>query len=459
MRTTLALVFIAAAAAPAQVRLPAYTREVLPNGVVLVMSPRAGVPLVHIRVDVRGGTESEPEKRAGISSVTAELLRRGTSKRTPDQFSEEIDSLGAVFRTGADEQSTTIAGEFLKKDFDIGLDLVADAVLRPSFPEPEVKKLLARRMDAIRTSRDNPAAAMSSYWRAYFFGSAHPYGRPADEISLERLRRDDIADYHKRMYTGANLVVILTGDFDSKTAREKVIAAFGQVPRGTAWAWLQEPAPPNVSGPRLLLIDKPDATQTYFRIGRPGIARTNPDRVTLWLVNTLFGGRFTSMLNDELRINTGLTYGARSVVEESRLTRGIFIDTYTKTDTTGKAIDLALELLKRLNEKGITTEQLASAKAYLKGTFPPGHLETIDQVAGELAELEMFGLSRAEIDTLFARLDAVTVERANAAIRKYYAPRNLTFLVLGNAAKIRESIAKYSPQISERSIRQPGWGS
>jgi zinc protease len=115
--------------------------------------------------------------------------------------------------------------------------------------------------------------------------------------------------------------------------------------------------------------------------------------------------------------------------------------------------------LKRLNEKGITAEQLASAKAYLKGTFPTRHLETIDQVAGELAELEIFGLTRDEIDTLFARMDAVTVEQANAAIRKYYAPENLTFLVLGNAAKIRESITKYAPQISERSMRQPGWGS
>jgi predicted Zn-dependent peptidase len=216
---------------------------------------------------------------------------------------------------------------------------------------------------------------------------------------------------------------------------------------------------PSGSGPRLLLIDKPDATQTYFRIGRTGIARTTPDRVALWLVNTLFGGRFTSILNDEMRVNSGLTYGAGSYVDEARLPGGIVISTFTKTETTGKAVDMALDLLKRLHEKGITAEQLASAKAYLKGTFPPRNLETIDQVADRLAELEIHGLARDEIDSLFARIDAVTVEQANAVIRKYYAPENLTFVLLGNAAGIRDSIKKYAPQVTERSIKQPGWGS
>jgi predicted Zn-dependent peptidase len=278
-------------------------------------------------------------------------------------------------------------------------------------------------------------------------------------MSLERIRREDIVDYHKRMYSGANLVVILTGDFDPKVAREKVAASFGQAPRGTGYTWVKDASRPSGSGPRLLLIDKPDATQTYFRIGRTGIARTTPDRVALWLVNTLFGGRFTSILNDEMRVNSGLTYGAGSYVDEARLPGGIVISTFTKTETTGKAVDMALDLLKRLHEKGITAEQLASAKAYLKGTFPPRNLETIDQVADRLAELEIHGLARDEIDSLFARIDAVTVEQANAVIRKYYAPENLTFVLLGNAAGIRESIKKYAPQVTERSIKQPGWGS
>src|SRR5262249_13076375 len=145
------------------------------------------------------------------------------------------------------------------------------------------------------------------------------------------------------------------------------------------------------TSPAVMLIDKPDATQTYFLIGQPGARRSAPDRVALTLVNTLFGGRFTSMINDELRVNSGLTYGASSHVEMARLTGSLYITTYTKTETTQQAIDMALAVLKRLHDNGITAEQLASAKTYLKGTYPPQHLQTSDQIANMLGEIELFG--------------------------------------------------------------------
>lgn len=206
------------------------------------------------------------------------------------------------------------------------------------------------------------------------------------------------------------------------------------------------------------MIDKPDATQTYFRIAQPGISRTDADRTTLLLINTLFGGRFTSMLNDELRVNTGLTYGANCLLDVAREPGAITISTYTRTDTTAKAMDLALEVLKRLHEKGISAEQLASVKAYVKGTYPTRSLETADQLANLLGEMEVFGLNRGEVDDLFSRIDSVTLERANAAAKKWYGTENLTFVVLGNAAKIRDSVKKYAPGMNEVSIKTPGFG-
>ena len=204
-------------------------------------------------------------------------------------------------------------------------------------------------------------------------------------------------------------------------------------------------------------VDKPDATQTYFAIGQPGIHRTHPDRTVLWLVNTLFGGRFTSMLNDELRVNSGLTYGAASRLDENRLPGAITISTFTSTETTEKAVDLALDVLGRLAGKGITAEQLASAKAYLKGTFPTENLETADQLAGVFGDLELFGLSRGEVDDLFARIDAVTLEQANAAAKKHYRAGGLVFLLLGNASKIRAAAKKYAPDFTEMPITAPGF--
>ncbi len=451
----LALLLCLAGAATADVRLPKYTRTVLPNGLVIYLIPRAGVPLVNFRVVVKGGFEAESDTQAGAAQLAAQLLRRGTATRTADQFSNELDSLGGTFQASANEDETLITSEFLRKDFDRGLSLTADAVLHPAFPEAEFKKTVSRSIDSVRASKDNPQAATVLYFRAFFFGPKHPYGRVSDELSLSKLTRADLLAYQGRLYTGRNMIVVASGDLDTDAAAKSIAKTFENIPAGVEYKWAPEPALP--SGRRLLLVDKPDATQTYFNIGRPGIRRTDPERTTLLLINTLFGGRFTSMLNDELRVNTGLTYGARSYYDQHRDTGGVVISTYTRTETTEKAIDLALEVLNRLVTKGITADQLASAKAYVKGTYPPQHLETSDQTAAMVSDIELFGLNRGEVDDLFSRIDAVTVEHANAIAKKYYGGNDLVFVVMGNAAKIRDVVKKYAPTVTEIAAKTPGF--
>jgi zinc protease len=467
MRRRLVLLMTAlscAASLSAQMKLPPYTEEKLPNGVVIAMMPRTGVPLVHFRILVRGGSEAEPGQLAGLSGVTSQLLRAGTAKRTSDQFSEELDFLGGAFGGaggrggGASELAPAIsfAAEFLKKDFDRGLDLLSDALLNPTFPEEQVRKELARRVDAAHSAKDNAQGALRNYFQAAFFGKEHPYGNPADEVSLARIQRKDIVDFYRKVFCGKNIIVAVTGDFDPATAKAKLVKTFGAVPAGESFAWKSAAAPLRRS--RLVLVDKPDATQTYFIIAQPGIDRKNPDRDKLDLINTLFGGRFGSMLNQELRADSGLTYGASSSIEETRLQGAILISTYTKTETTVQAIDLALDVLKRLNEKGINAEQLASAKAYVKGLYPTRKLETIDQLATALGDLELWGEGRDEIDGYFARIDAVTLDSVNAAVKKYYRTDNLTLVLLGAADKIRDSVKKYDAHLTEFAAKDAGWG-
>ena len=439
------------------IRLPAFTTQKLPNGVTVDLMPKPGVPLVGFRILINGGAEAEPPNLAGLSSITAQLLRKGTSKRTADQFSEELDFLGGTFQAPEATQSpaSVVAAEFLKKDFDRGLDLVTDAVLRPTFPEAEVSKLLSQRIDAAKSAKDNPQSAIGLYFASFFFGPNHPYGRVADEASLSRIHRDDIVAFHKSNYCGKNLIVIVTGDFDSAEALSKIRAAFGSMPAGESFAETKTPnVPPST---RLLLVDKPDATQTYFYIAQPGIDRTNPDRVKLMLVNLVFGGRFTSLLNEALRVKSGLTYGATSIVQQPRIPGATIMASFTKTETTEKAIDMALDVLKQLDDKGLTPEQLSSSKAYMKGTFPTQRLETTDQLATVLGDMAIYNLGKGDIDDLFSRIDAVTLDDANATARKYYQSNNLTFVLIGNASKIRDSVKKYAPKMVEIPISKPGF--
>ncbi|MEJ7608712.1 MAG: pitrilysin family protein, partial [Bryobacteraceae bacterium] len=453
MNRFLPLLLIAAAAL-AEVRLPPYTRQVLSNGIVIDIMPRREVPLVTVRIAIKGGLESDPPDQAGLSGITAEMLRRGTTERTADQFSQELDSLGATYQADTDLQSTNIEAEFLAKDLDTGLDIVFDSLLRPIFPEIELKKVLAQRIDGAKALKDNPGAAVGAYYNSFAFGSKHPYGRPADELSLARIQRQHVLDYHKRMYAARNMIVVLAGDVDAPAVSKKLASLLGAVPPGAQYAW-KKPEQTAASGIRVAIVDKPDATQTRFLVGMPGITRTHPDRVPLWIVNTLFGGRFTSILNDELRVNTGLTYGAQSRLDTNRMPGLISISTFTRTETTGKALDLAVDLLKRFRNKGITAEQLASSKAYLKGTYPSEHLETPEQLASVLTEIELYDLNRNEVDDLYSRIDSVTLEQANTAIRKHYSPENLTFLLLGNATQFREHLQKYSDNVLVVPITKP----
>jgi zinc protease len=463
MRTP-AILLAAASLAFGQAKLPQYTKETLPNGVTLLMTPRSGVSLVHFRVLIKGGVESDPPEMAGLSNVTSSLLRRGTAKRSAEQFAEELDFLGGTFGGagggrggggGGVEAATAISSEFLSKDFDAGLDLLSDAILHPAFTETEVGKELARRVDGAKSTKDNAQASINSYFRATFFGPSHPYGHPPDEMTYAKIKRKDIVDYHAKYYCGKNMLIVVTGDFNPSAAKAKLAQVFGAAPAGTAYEWGKAPALARRG--QMLLIDKPDATQTYFEIAQPGIDNKNPDRTTLEIINTLFGGRFTSMLNDALRVNSGLTYGASCRLEQDRLRGAIAISTYTKTDTTVQAIDMALDVLKRMNEKGITAEQLASAKAYVKGLYPTRRLETMDQIAALIGEIELYGLGRDEVDGYFARIDNITLDQANATIKKYYKTDDLTFVILGAADKIRDQVKKYDPHAAEVSIKAAGW--
>jgi predicted Zn-dependent peptidase len=214
-------------------------------------------------------------------------------------------------------------------------------------------------------------------------------------------------------------------------------------------------APP-IKGRKLLLVDKPDSTQTYFRIGNIGIARSNPDRVLIEIVNTLFGGRFTSMINTELRIKSGLTYGASSGFVQSKAKGPFFVNSYTSNANTGKALDMTLDVLKRLQDKGISDDDLKSAKAYLKGQFPP-EIETADQLAATLAELVFNGLDEREINTYYARIDAATMADINRVIKQYFPLENLVFVLVGKASDIEGLAKKYAPTVDRKSISTAGF--
>lgn len=446
-----------ASAAQAQtLKLPPHERITLKNGMTVLLMEKRGVPLVSFAAIVKTGSTADPSGEEGLASVTAGLLRKGTSKRSAQKFAEDLDFIGASFGADAGLDYTSISAECLTKDLEKGLDLLSDAMLHPVFPQAETDKLLSQGIDGVKAAKDDAQSVVLTYYYGYLFGK-HPYARPdgGDELSLSRIKREAVMKFYEANYTPGNTILAVAGEFNAAQLKEKLEEVFGGWTAKNA-AMPAPAAPQPVKGKRLLLIDKPDATQTFFAIGNVGTSATDPDRVAIRVVNTIFGGRFTSQLNEALRVESGLTYGAESFFDSRKQPGAFAIFSYTKNETTVQAIDLALKVLNKLHKDGVTADELASAKAYIKGQFPPS-IETSGQLALRIASNEFYGLTDDEINHLAARIDAVTPAVTKQVIEKHFPEDNLVFLLIGKAAEIRPAVEKYAAQQDTRKIAEPGF--
>ena len=265
----------------------------------------------------------------------------------------------------------------------------------------------------------------------------------------------DYTRFHESRYTPENTILAAVGDFSIAAIQDLIEAYFAAwPPRSTPEISIDEPPP--VTDSRVLLVDKPDSTQTYFYIGNLGVNRTHPDRVPIGVVNTLFGGRFTSRLNTALRVESGLTYGARSRFDLYQRSGPFLISSYTRNDTTEEAIDMALRVLMALHEKGVGPDELESVKTYIKGQFPT-RIETSDRLASTIAQLEFYGLDAGDIDDYYARVDAVSMEEVRRVVGEYFPSDDLVFVLVGKASEIETVVVKYGTTLDTQSISDPGF--
>ena len=439
-----------------KLQMPAHEKVVLKNGLTVLLLEKHSVPMVSVAGIVKAGGLADPAGQEGLASTTAGLLRKGTKTRTAQQFASDIDFIGGAFEADAGADYSSFAAEFLSKDTAKGLELVADALLHPTFPQPEVDKLLAQSVDGVKAAKDSARDVIFEYYEGYLY-NGKGYGRPTggDEISLKKIQRDSIVKFYESYYTPGNTILVVAGDFKPAEMKKKIEDVFGAWPAKAAPAVKEEPAG-QMKGKKLLLVNKADATQTYFVIGNVGITATDPDRVAIEVVNTVFGSRFTSMLNEALRVESGLSYGATSFFSLQKEPGPFAMYSFTRNETTGKAIDLALEVLKKLHTNGITAEQLSSAKSYLKGQFPP-MIETSGQLARLLVRYEFLGLDDSEVNQFEQRIDRVTPEMAKQVIAKHFPLENLTFVLIGKSSEIAPMAKKYTDKQDTKEISAPGF--
>ncbi|MBZ4375729.1 pitrilysin family protein [Corallococcus sp. AS-1-6] len=442
------------------VTLPETTSVTLKNGVRLLLVEKHELPLVSFSAWLKGGAVTDPAGKEGLAALTAELLQKGAGSRNAQQFADAVDGVGGELEVVPAREALVLNGSFQSRDTALMVELLSDMLVRPRFDAQELEKARALRVSEIASAKDgDPRALIGVYFNAFHF-PAHPYGGSAvgSEASLPGISRADVLGWAKANLGGDRLILSVVGDFDAKQLAAKLEAALG------GWAPAAQPlaaVPPTAptKGRHVLLVDKPDATQTYFAIGNTGIRRTDPDRVVAELGNTVLGGRFTSLLNTELRVKTGLTYGARSSLAPALQPGTVVLTSYTQTDSTGRAIDLALDVLARYRQDGMDDATLASAKAYVLGQFPPT-LETGEQLAMKLSELAFYGLDAQDVNGFADAVSAATRGSVHTVLQRVLPAReDLTFVLIGKAEALRDVARKYGPvtemKISDKRFAPP----
>lgn len=449
-----ALLVASAGLAQAEVRLPDYSRHVLDNGAVVLLMPRHDVPLVALDITVRGGAVADPADRSGTSDLLAQLMQKGAGGRDAAGFAAAIDAVGGQLDIGAGRHAISLSAEFLAKDAGLMLDLAADALRRPRLQREEFDKLRQRAIQSLQSAKDSgPDGLIDQYGEAWLF-TGHAYGRPVggSEQSLAAIEHAQLQQTFAEQVGGDRAIISVAGDFDSARMLAEVRRRFADWPKAQG-ALPALTAATATGGRRVLLVDKPGSTQTYFWFGNIGASINDPQRVAQDLVQTVFGGRFTSMLNSELRVKSGLTYGARANLDRRLLPGAASISSFTRTEATGEALDLTLATLARLHADGIDQAGLDSGRNYLLGQFPPS-LETARQLAAQLGALELYGQDRDEIDRFAERLQALTPADLVTAARVFAPADQLVLVLIGDAKAIRDTAARYG-QVTEMALSEP----
>ena len=409
----------------------------LSNGLKILMVENPSLPAVSMTGSVFAGARYDPEAKAGQAIMASRLLDEGTETRTSLEIADAIESVGgAIEADGSFERIVATAG-VLKKDVDLGLELLSDLLIRPVFPQDYVDKEKERTLAEIISAQDRPQVVAGWAFNELVYQD-HPLHRPSHGYphTVEQLTRQDLLDFHRRYFAPNNTILSIVGDFQVPELLPMIEKAFG--------AWQARPIQPPTyrepvrqSGKRVKFITMP-AQQLNIYLGHLGVTRTNPDYYALQVLDTILGGGagFTARIPQRLRDELGLAYTTfASITMTAGLDPGRFIAFIgTSPENMKLAIDGLLNEIRQIIEKPVTAQELQDAKDYLTGSFVFA-FESSPQIARFLIHAHVYGLGFDYIEKYPEYIRAVTVDDISRVARKYLDSENYTLVVVGPVAE------------------------
>lgn len=427
---------------PPTFTLPSIEKTKLDNGVPVWVIERDRVPLVQVNVILRGGASLDRAGRFGMASMVAAMLDEGAGSRNALDLADAVDDLGAVLSTGSSFDYSAIRLSTPVARLDQALPLLADVVLRPTFPANELDRLKKERLTALVQAQDNPAAIVQAAFPRVVFGPTHRYGTPAGGLApaIEPMTDDDLRAFYKEHYVSGNASIVVVGAVKAPEITKALNQVFGGWPAsGSETSTAPVPTAPQLKAREIVLVDKPGAPQSQIRIGSVGVARSTPDYATLEVLNTILGGSFTSRLNQNLRERNGFTYGASSVFDMRSSAGPFFAAAGVQTDKTADALREFFVELENIR-KPVSDEELAKAKNYVALGFP-SEFETSGGLAQKLEELIVYNLPDDTFENFMGKVGAVTTAEVARAAAQHIQPERMAVVVVGDLKAIQPEIA------------------
>ncbi|MGH9384737.1 MAG: M16 family metallopeptidase [Vicinamibacterales bacterium] len=413
------------------VTFPPYEIRKMANGLQVVLVSQNEQPAISVRMIVRAGAAHDPKSKLGLAMLTATLLDQGAGSRTAEQIADAIDFVGGVLNTGAGSDLSFVNAIVMKDSYDVALQLMADLVQRPTFAQNEIERQRQQALSALKVSAEDPEAVAGRVIDRLIYGF-HPYGLPGSGTaeSLTGLTRQDFVDFHRAHYVPSNALLAVVGDItpdEAMAGLEKHFGAWrsGEVPPLKA---LDPPQPTK----RVIVIDKKGSVQTEIRVGQLAIPRKHDDYEAVSQAVKILGGEGANRLQQVLRSQRQLTYGASADFDTFQLAGAVVAETDTQTKNTAEALRVTVDEFSRLQRERVSDEELQGAQDYMVGHFPLT-IEVPDAIATQVLNQLFYGLPVSDLPKFRERVLKVTASEIERVARWFIRPGQLSIVLVGDA--------------------------
>ena len=434
-------------APPRSVQFPKPVEKTLANGLRVIVIDRPGTPLVTAQLVIKNGGEVDPPELAGLGNMLADLVTKGTEKRTATQIAEEIEALGGSLYSSARWDSTRIGVDVMSSKIGPAIDILADVVRRPTFKDEEIDRLRQQTLDDLTVELGEPGSIARYVASRVVFGDA-PYGQPlaGTTETITRISRGDFPKYHGRWYRPDNAILVLGGDIRAINAFALAERYFGDWKKpAEALPALPVPKPVANAGPRVVVVDKPDAGQAAVLVARAGIERTNPDYFRGLVANSVLNG-YSGRLNQEVRIKRGLSYGAGSQLDTRRGVGPFVASAQTKNQSAAQVAELLLGEVGRLATAPVPDIELNPRKAVVIGNFAR-NLETNAGLVAQVASLAVYGVNFDEINRYISNVQSIRASDVQGFAGSHLDARTTSIVIVGNAKEFLAELRQKYPQV------------